>query len=678
MKKIFILNLFIFSVVTGTAQNCVPLDHTFATGGIASGLSSISNSLSSAKIIVQPDNKILQVFSLYNSSSIVKFGLIRYKTNGSVDSSFGSYGIAETQIGIAGSNANSAALQQDGKIIVVGISYLASTTAVAVARYNSNGNLDSSFGTNGTVVTSIGVNGDGANDVAVQPDGKIVVAGYAYTLNYTSSFFVLRLLPNGTLDAGFGQSGKIAFHVGPFVAPYNQYASEFARAVAVQPDGKIVVAGTSYAYVNCYDYYGGIYCIEAFGMARFNPNGSIDSSFGVNGRVRDTLLLRSAADLELQPDGKLLVTGYGNVSGFITERYNINGSLDSSFGNTGKVLTNVANPGTTSESNSIAVLPNGKIIVVGVSEPGNYSFAAARYESNGVLDNTFNGTGMAVFHISALSSDYVTSVTLQDQKILIGGTSVNVSGSVQRIVVAKLNDNAPLITPTISAGGPLEFCLGKNVRLVSSEQGTIQWYKNDVMINGATDTAYVANTTGSYKVRVGNVNGCGVSPAVSVIANPNPPTPPINWITPEFSTTPGYRHYEWLLNNTPIAAPDSNVFRPAQTGNYSVTVIDSLSCRSTSGLFQLRALPVSDIVIGESKLRYYPNPVTSELIIEVNNAGLKKLEAKLFDLSGKLVHRQLLNQNRNQLLLSKLPMGIYQLVINDRLNRISVKLVVSK
>ncbi|HJS53224.1 MAG TPA: T9SS type A sorting domain-containing protein, partial [Chitinophagaceae bacterium] len=206
----------------------------------------------------------------------------------------------------------------------------------------------------------------------------------------------------------------------------------------------------------------------------------------------------------------------------------------------------------------------------------------------------------------------------------------------------------------------------------------IQWYRNNNPINGATDTSYLAAVSGTYFVRVSNSNGCGNSLPVIVTVNNNPVKPQVNWSTPLFSTTAGYPHYQWWFNDVMIADSDSNSFRATQTGEYKVTVFDSLGCRSISDSFILRVLAVGDIVIGGSKIRYYPNPVQSVLNIEVSNPYVNKFKAELYDVSGKLVLSQLLNQAHNQLPLQKLPTGFYQLVIHNEVKRVAVKLIVGR
>ena len=133
-----------------------------------------------------------------------------------------------------------------------------------------------------------------------------------------------------------------------------------------------------------------------------------------------------------------------------------------------------------------------------------------------------------------------------------------------------------------------------------------------------------------------------------------------------------------MLNGNRIAGNDSNIYKPVQTGSYKVSVTDNNGCRNISDSFNLVVLAVADITVGNARLRYYPNPASTVLNIDVTNPVYNKLEAELYDISGKLLMRQLLNQRSNQLQVHQLPAGIYQLLIYNDHERTMVKVVVVK
>ncbi|HEU5165977.1 MAG TPA: T9SS type A sorting domain-containing protein [Chitinophagaceae bacterium] len=843
MKKIFILLVFSFQGVNSMAQSCNTIDPTFGTGGIATGYTYNGNNgwLSSSNILVQPDNKIIQIAVIRDASNVSKFAVIRYKSTGSLDSTFGTNGRVITSVGSGDSYPAEGAIQADGKIVVTGQTLNANKWTFGLVRYNSDGSLDNSFGTNGKVITQVGLVYDHPNGLAIQSDGKIIVVGSSSDGNYVPAYAVLRYKTNGSVDSTFGNNGIIVSHLGPFITSidgvyYGTYSDEYAKSVVIQSDEKIVVAGESYTYNDCYhdDYYGGVYCTRVFAMVRYNSNGSLDNTFGNNGKVIDSVSLSYISSAVLQTDGKILVSGTGNAGGFKVNRYKIDGSLDSSFGTNGKVVTavgqdNYPNP------NSLAVQPDGKIVLGGsVDANNNTNFAVVRYNSNGSPDNTFNINGIAVFRTGQQGSyDEAMGVAVQNNKIVVGGHSNsysnNNSNNNLNLVVVKLNETNYAFSPTITATGAVNVCRGESVRLSSSETGSVQWYVNGAAINGATNTVYYATTSGSYSVLVNNSNGCGVSapkvvtvdspqeptinwngsltfcdggsvtistsspdnlqwfrnnnpisgatsstynatisgtylvkatntagcsissspvivnvksntpPTLSwngpllfcdggnvilsttnpdnhqwyqnsnlitgatgatysvttsgsytesngcavsapviVTVNNSPPKPPIIWNTPQFSTTAGHAHYEWALNGALITGIDSNIYKPVTTGSYKVSVININGCRSTSDNFNLVVLAVADITVGDTKLRYYPNPARTVLNIDITNPFYSKLEAALYDITGKLLLKQSLNQNRNQLPVRQLPSGIYQLLIHNDHERIMLKVVVIK
>jgi uncharacterized delta-60 repeat protein len=247
---------------------------------------------------------------------------------------------------------------------------------------NADGSLDASFGGpsgtgNGSFLLPIGTNSDVAFAVALQPDGKIVVSGYCY--NGGEDFCVARLNADGSLDASFDGPGGAGN--GKFLLPIGS-GGEYGRAVALQPDGKIVVAG---------------YCSNGsnldFCLARLNADGSFDADFdGPSGTGDGSFLLPIgasfdlAAALALQPDGKIVVAGgcsNGSNSDFCLARLNADGSLDASFdgpdgaGN-GKILLPIGTSHDT--ANALALQPDGKIVVAGncIANSGTYDFCIAR------------------------------------------------------------------------------------------------------------------------------------------------------------------------------------------------------------------------------------------------------------------------------------------------------------
>ena len=195
---------------------------------------------------------------------------MRFDVDGSLDTTFDGDGIATTLINNTTSNATSIALQPDGKLVAAGLIISGVTSQFALARYQQNGALDGSFGNAGTVVTSLSNGNAEANAVAIQADGKIVAAGYNDSSSVTNTDFALvRYNPNGTLDSTFDGDGKLTTTI-------NGNSGDSARAVIVQPRGKIIAAGYSVTLSsNNFD----------AALTRYNSNGSLDSTFGGDGVV---------------------------------------------------------------------------------------------------------------------------------------------------------------------------------------------------------------------------------------------------------------------------------------------------------------------------------------------------------------------------------------------------------
>ena len=266
-------------------------------------------------------------------------------------------------------------MQSDGKLVVAGYSDNGSNNHFALVRYNDNGSLDTSFNGTGKVSTAIGSISDYSSSVAVQTDGKILVAGYAHNANNDfgeDRFALVRYKANGSLDTSFNGTGKLTTDLSGL---------DYGSSVAVQRDGKIVVAGSSADNSSGND---------DFALVRYNANGSLDTSFNGTGKVitdlgisfSGSLLdpLTSGRSVAVQSDGKIVVAG--NVSGsncdFALVRYNADGSLDTTFNGTGTVTTAIGSGSDIGQS--VAVQSDGKIVVAGYSHNGsNYDFALARY-----------------------------------------------------------------------------------------------------------------------------------------------------------------------------------------------------------------------------------------------------------------------------------------------------------
>ena len=208
--------------------------------------------------------------------------LIARKVNaqdGQLDMSFADSGKVINSIGSTADigwsdEAHSTLIQSDGKIIAIGFASDGSQTFFALTRYNQNGIIDSTFGINGVDTTAIGYSDDKAYSALIQPDGKIIAAGYA-TENYLHVFSLVRYNKDGSRDNTFGINGIVTTAV--------DKSDDKIFSIAIQQDGKIVAAGTSYEGINNQNVY-------VLALARYNPDGSLDNTFGTNGMVTTALV----------------------------------------------------------------------------------------------------------------------------------------------------------------------------------------------------------------------------------------------------------------------------------------------------------------------------------------------------------------------------------------------------
>ena len=378
------------------------LDPSFGAGGKVTTAVAPTESVALA-LARQPDGKL--VAAGYGTTGYNEdFALARYNADGSLDTSFGQGGKVLTEIGSDDNVALALALQPDGKLVAAGDSYNGSDRDFTLARYNADGSLDTSFGQGGKVLTDIGSHNDLLYALALQPDGKLVAAGYSSN-GSDDDFALVRYNPNGTLDTTFGTGGKVTTWIGS--------GDDMFHALVLQPDGKIVAAGNNVQGSQ-----------SVIALVRFNPNGTLDSTFGYFGKVGTAIGSFSDAEaLALQPDGKLVVAGLGNTGsqqGFALVRYNADGSLDTSFGSGGKVTTAI---GSLDAAEAIVVQPDGKLVAAGRARTGSGAvFALARYETNGSLDASFGSGGKLTAAMA--SDDRANALVLQpDGKLVAAGMS---------------------------------------------------------------------------------------------------------------------------------------------------------------------------------------------------------------------------------------------------------------
>jgi uncharacterized delta-60 repeat protein len=379
---------------------------------------------------LQPDGKIL-VAGTANGD----FVLARLNANGTLDTSFGSGGKTTFDIFGLRDTAYAIGLQPDGKILLAGNATRNVTptgldaTSFGLVRFNANGTVDSSFGFFGRVNTEFTNIFNEAKALVLQPDGKILVAGSVYGFSGSGNFAAARFNADGTLDSSFGTDGKRIIDFAGF--------DDRANAMALQPDGKILIAGSTVtANLDPGD----------FGVVRLNSDGTLDSGFGVNGLTHidfDSSSYDYANAIALQSDGKILLAGQavtGN-SNFGMLRFNANGTLDTGFGTGGKVVY-APSGGSNYSANAIALQPDGKILLAGRTSDANLYFVAARFNPNGALDSSFNGNNKSYgFTIANNQADsQINGIVVQpDGRILAVGTALIPNSFIGDIALVRYN-----------------------------------------------------------------------------------------------------------------------------------------------------------------------------------------------------------------------------------------------
>lgn len=389
------------------------LDTTFGGDGrVTSNFTSLNDE--AFAIAIQEDQKIL----VGGGAPLTKgrFALARYNTNGILDTSFGGDGKVTTDFGNGTDWVNALAIQSDDKIVAVGGSRPQSgnNVRIALARYNATGTLDTSFSGDGRVVTNITPGYDYAEDVVLEPDGDIVIVGGAGGSG--GRFALARYNPQGTLDNSFSGDGTVVTNI--------KSGSDNAVAVGLLTDGRIVAAGWS-GPATSNDY--------TFAVARYSAVGVLDDTFSNDGVAITNFTGGNdyAWDMALQEDEKVVVVGAaaGGDERFALARYETDGSLDSTFSGDGKVVSDLDSG--SDVATGVGIQSDGKVVVAGWSGPANssnYRFAVGRYASDGDLDGTFSNDGIVMTNFTG-GNDYAWDMAIQgDGRVVAVGRAAGSGG----------------------------------------------------------------------------------------------------------------------------------------------------------------------------------------------------------------------------------------------------------
>lgn len=420
------------AVLTAAPAGAVPgeLDPAFGVGGqLSTDLGGTYDWAYAAAL--QADGQVLAA-GVSNAAGTYDFALVRYTAAGALDPSFGDGGVVTVDFGGSDDRAFALAVGPDGRAVLAGVSDRSGSRDFALTRHNPDGSLDRTFGEDGLVVLPIRpLTTDVARGVVLLPDGGILAAGVTYddtvSLRAHGDFMLARYTPAGRLDPGFGMGGVVTTTFGPesYDEPY---------AVALQPDGRIVLGGVS----NTGGGVGTLFGADNLALARYLPNGLLDPSFGNGGKVAVDAgaMQEQLRALALDPQGRIVAAGLVNGErggDLLLARFEPDGALDSRFGATRPGLT-ITDRGTGREGlHAVALEPGGKIVAGGNIAPRTHTdLAVVRYDPTGHVDPSFAHHGFATVDFGG-RDDRVRALALQPD-----GKAVAVGYSETDFVLARL------------------------------------------------------------------------------------------------------------------------------------------------------------------------------------------------------------------------------------------------
>lgn len=426
------------------------LDVSFGDGGLA--MFPGYRAVGGHPMAVQSDGGIVLVGSTEPSLGDVLVG--RFLADGSPDPAFGVGGVVTTDLGGA-EQAVSVASQADGRILVAGTTWTESDPDVrsVLVRYTVDGSPDTTFAGDGIVEPAID---SGVRDLVVQPDGRIVLLAVD-----DDGVTLARHLPDGRPDPAFGAAGVVTTSFGDDLG-WAEGVGLFVNAMALQGDGSVVVAGSRLdSNVEQAD----------VGVLRYRPDGSLDAAFGELG-VATVDLSQSdlGASVAVQPDGKIVVSGrsYAGGGGLLLARLDPDGSLDAGFGDGGVVLPSYDDPefvGRPDGGTSVAVHADGQIVVASSWSPCGGSpntlrspdAAVLRFDVDGTPDRTFGDGGAATVAFGEETCDEGLAVAWQPNGGLLvaGDAHSGTTDPSDFLVVARLRSSAaPVPSTTAPATQP--------------------------------------------------------------------------------------------------------------------------------------------------------------------------------------------------------------------------------
>ncbi|TKK68951.1 T9SS type A sorting domain-containing protein [Ilyomonas limi] len=615
------------------------LDSSYGTAGYSKAVN-----MSESSAAMQEDKIIVAGYTIISSNNYNNdFALARYTADGALDISFGKQGLLTGYFPSTKTNFTSTVLQGN-KIMAAGSALNDSNNYdFALARFTTNGVLDSSFGVNGKVITDFNSSTDEANSMVLQ-GGKIIVAGSGH--NY-SDFALVRYTSDGAIDSSFGVNGKVTTDFN------NDYA--VAYSIALQED-KIIVSGSTQNPVNDNN---------DFALARYTADGKLDASFGKNGKV--TTDFNSSEDhantMALQGN-KILVGGYslGGSADFALARYTTDGVLDSSFGENGKVTTNF---GFSSEDIAYSIALQGdKIISAGYTGYYPiYDFALARYTADGILDSSFgdNGKVITAFNSSIDDENYesATSIAIQEDKIIVAGFTGDNRGSADFALARYTTD------------GVLDSSFGENGKVITPLGGSatiqdIAVHQNRLYAVGSTsqpDGTY--GIIAAYEleapvptVSIANVKVLESKKLAVVTVRLSAPASKLVWVHFTTRHKTAVRNQDYIgISGTLLFIPHLNttakIFIPIIDDNehedderFEIVLTNARDAAIKDSIGIVTILDNDNALIAKQQsaslhINVNPNPATNTFTLQLQGSNLKQpVTVRVYDVSGRLVEQK--------------------------------------
>jgi len=560
MKKTLKLTvIFVFLISNIFSQSDGSIDTSFNSGGTV--VTDIAGYDYAKDIVVQPDNKVL-VAGYYNTDKDIF--VLRYNEDGSLDNSFSGNGKFTYSFGSNNEYCRGIALQDDGKIVITGGFGNGTNYDVFVIRLNSDGTFDTSFDSDGILTFALGSGDDMGYDVVIDASGKILISGYA-DMGSGYGFFVARLWGiNGSFDTSFDGDGKATVSI--------DAANDFGYQIGIQSDGKIIVSGTVGASND-----------RDIGIASFNTDGSLNTSFNGTGTLRFSILNGDEAyGMEIQSDDKIVVGGYSYYGHnyMIMARVNPNGTLDNSFSGDGKY----SGSGQADFAKSLALQEDGKILLGGNINTNPSDYAIWRFNSDGSPDYSFGTSGRVTTNVG--TGDYGYAIAVHDWKIILAGNNY---ASTYNSFTARYYACVP---PGFSNISDQTACEGNYVQFAAPATGSspisYQWYNNGIAVGNDAPVLEFNPVTqsddGSIYCVATNLCGSTTSNTATLTVN-LPPNSTISGTadiclgdTVTLSVQAGEASYSWDSGQNTVMI---DVW-PIMSTSYSVTVTSLNGCTSSS------------------------------------------------------------------------------------------------